>query len=112
MSKRTKKTRWRIIPSAKPEDQLYNRRLLSYFSLFYSAIWFQEVLIVILVSVVLGKTLDAGVVTALVGVPTALAGLGFWKYLEAAKKHDASEGKDDARETESQPPEPVQTPKV
>lgn len=85
---------------------------MSYYSLAYSAIWFQEVLIVILFSAWLGQPLDAGVVTALVGVPTALAGLGFWKYLEAAKISDAIGEKGNARETQPATREPVQTQEV
>ena len=88
MIKRNKKNLWHIIPSARAEDQLYNRRILSYYSMAFSAIWFQEVLIVIIISLALGQPLDGTVVASLLGVPTALAGLGFWKYLEAAKQQD------------------------
>ena len=76
------------VPTGKPEDQLYNRRLLSYYSLAFSAIWVHEILFVIVVGMWLGQPMDAGTVAALVGVPAALSGLGFWKYLEAAKASD------------------------
>lgn len=76
------------VPTGKPEDQLYNRRLLSYYSLAFSAIWVHEILFVIVVGMWLGHPMDAGTVAALVGVPAALSGLGFWKYLEAARESD------------------------
>lgn len=76
------------VPTGKPEDQLYNRRLLSYYSLAFSAIWVHEILLVIIIGMALGFPMDAGTVAALVGVPAALSGLGFWKYLEAAKATD------------------------
>ena len=91
MAKKKKKSVWTIIPSRDPDDQLYNRRLITYFGLAYSAIWFQEILIVIVVAIYLKAPLDAAGIGALLGVPTTLAGLGFWKYLEAAKKKDCEE---------------------
>lgn len=80
---------WRLkVPSGKPDDQLYNRRLLSYYSLIFAAIWVHEILIVIIVGMFLGAPLDGMVVASLVAVPAGLSGLGFWKYLEAAKASD------------------------
>lgn len=79
------------VPTGKPEDQLYNRRLLSYYSLAFSAIWVHEVLIVIVVGMVFGHPMDGAVAAALVGVPAALSGLGFWKYLEACKESDKAQ---------------------
>lgn len=89
MTLRDKNNLWAIIPSEKEEDNLYNRRLLSYYSLAFSAIWFQEILIVLVVGMILKQPLDGAVTAALVGVPAALAGLGFWKYLEACKVSNA-----------------------
>lgn len=88
MAKRNKKNLWRIIPSRDPGDQLYNRRLISYFSLAYSAFWFQQVLLMIIIGMVLNSPLDAATVGALLGVPASLAGLGFYKYLQAASKSE------------------------
>lgn len=86
--KRSKKNLWKIIPSRDPEDQLYNRRLMAYFSLAYCAIWFQQILLLIAFGLWLEVPLDAASITALLGVPTSLSGLGFWKYLEACRKDD------------------------
>lgn len=109
--RRTKKDLWKIIPSAKPEDNLYNRRLLSYFSLFYSAIWFQEILAVIVILGLCGIAPDGAVVAALVSVPAALAGLGFWKYLEACKLEDEKrEGVPNANPTEPESELPTPAP--
>lgn len=87
-----KAKKWRLkVPSGVPEDQLYNRRLLSYYSLAFAAIWVHEILIVIVVGMVLGQPLDGMVVAALVSVPAGLSALGFWKYLEAAKASDLTQ---------------------
>lgn len=88
---RRKKSVWKIVPSKDPGDQLYNRRLISYFALVYSAVWFQQVLIIIIVALVLDRTIDSAVIAALLGVPTSLAGLGVWKYLQACKRNDEQE---------------------
>lgn len=86
--KRNSKNRWHIIPSKSPDDQLYNRRLISYYSLAYSAIWFQQVLVIIVFGMLLEQQVDAAIVVALLGVPATLAGLGFYKYLQACKESD------------------------
>lgn len=91
-----KKSVWRIIPSRDPEDQLYNRRLISYFSLLYSAVWFQEVLFLIMWSIYLKTPVEAEIVVALLGVPASLAGLGFWNYLKACKDQDKKKEADPA----------------
>ncbi len=83
-----RKRKWGLIPSRKKDDQLYNRRLISYFGLIYAAIWFQEILIVILIAIFLKSPIDAAVVAALLGVPTSLAGLGFYKYLQGCNMDD------------------------
>jgi len=96
-NKRIKRNPWVIIPSHKPEDQLYNRRILTYLGLAYSAIWFQEVLIVLIVCAAIGAPIDGAIVAALLGVPTSLAGLGFWRYLEACKRDDLGKIKPDEK---------------
>lgn len=102
---------WSLIPSKDPADQLYNRRLLSYFGLAYSAIWFQQVLIIIVVGMVLEQAVTAAVVTALLGVPAGLAGLGFFNYLNACKVDDRKRSEENAdRQTESEPPESISPP--
>jgi hypothetical protein len=83
-----KKSPWSLIPSRDPDDQLYNRRLISYFSLFFSAVWFQQVFVLVVLGMFVSQPVTAPVITALLGVPASLAGLGFYKYLEACKKED------------------------
>lgn len=104
-----KKNPWILrVPSGKPDDALYNRRLLSYYSLIFAAIWVHEILVVIVVGMILGFPLDAGVVAALVGVPAALSGLGFWKYLEACKISDLKKPFDPGVKNEGQAePDPL-----
>lgn len=79
---------WVLIPSRDPDDQLFNRRLISYFTLAYSALWFVLVLVLVLVCVILNNPLEAAVVASLLGVPASLTGLGVWNYLSACKKED------------------------
>lgn len=74
------------IPSHKPEDKLFNRRLMAYAGLVFSLVWFQQVIILVFVGYFFEVQLSAAVVIALLGVPTTLAGLGFWQYLKAAGK--------------------------
>lgn len=94
--RKKKKNLWKIIPSRDPGDQLYNRRLLSYFSLVYSAVWFLLILALIIVGMVLKSPIDAASIAALLGVPASLAGLGFWKYLQACKHDDHDKESEDA----------------
>ena len=68
----------------KPDDHLYNRRLLSYAGLIFSALWFLQVF---WVDALFGN-FDAAKVIAYLGVPTTIAGLGFWQYLKACEKDD------------------------
>lgn len=86
--KRDKSNRWWLIPSKDPADQLYNRRLISYFSLGYSAVWFQQVLVIVVMGIWMDRPVDTSLVVALLGVPATLAGLGFYKYLQACKSND------------------------
>lgn len=67
-----------------PDDHLYNRRLIAYAGLIFSAFWVLQVFWID----VLFADMDTGKVIAYLGVPPALAGLGFWKYLEACKRDD------------------------
>lgn len=76
------------MPEGKPHDKLFNRRLMAYGGLIFSVIWSQEVLLIWAVLVAFGKSPDASVIIALLGVPGSIAGLGFWQYLKAAKKDD------------------------
>lgn len=89
--KKRKKSPWLLVPSHKPDDQLYNRRLLSYFALAYSAVWFQQVLFVVFIAVFLDRALDAAIIASLLTAPASLAGLGYWKYLQASKDNDKKE---------------------
>lgn len=94
--RKKKKNIWKIIPSREPDDQLYNRRLLSYFGLAYSAAWFLLILVLIIIGMVLKSPVDAASITALLGVPAGLAGLGFWKYLQACRHDDHEKEKTNA----------------
>jgi len=78
----------KIIPEKKNDDPLYNRRIMSYLGLAFSVFWFQEVLIIVALGYFFDTQLAAPVVVALLGVPATLAGLGFWRYLEACKHED------------------------
>ena len=78
----------KIIPEKQPNDPLYNRRIMSYLGLGFSIIWFQEVLILIVLGYFFKIELSAATVTALLTVPATLAGLGFFRYLEACKRDD------------------------
>ena len=86
-----------LFPKKCPEDQLYNRRLMSYLGLAFSVFWFQEVLILVALGYIFKIHLDAAVVVALLGVPATLAGLGFWRYLEACKLDDGAQTKKDPK---------------
>lgn len=75
-----------IVPQTAPDDDpLFNRRRLAYFGLAFSIYWVHLILLVY----VFGPTPDAVCITAFLGVPATLAGLGFYKYLRAAENDDA-----------------------
>ena len=75
-----------LIPNQAPEDDtLFNRRRLAYFGLAFSIYWTHLILAVY----IWGPTPDAVCITAFLGVPATLAGLGFYKYLRAAETEDA-----------------------
>lgn len=76
---------WIIKPSADPKDQLYNRRLLAYYGLIYSAVWAVVIWVSWLVLESKHVDVSSAELAVLMGFPAALAGLGFFKYLEAAK---------------------------
>lgn len=99
-----KKNPWKIIPSRDPQDQLYNRRLISYFSLAYSALWFQEVLLVLIIGMYFKQPVDAAIIAALLGVPTSLAGLGFYNYLKACEEEDDNADRATKPEPSKPPP--------
>ena len=71
-----------------PDDKLYNRRLMAYSGLFFSVVWFVSCFCAIVVLAYTGKSLEPATAASLLTVPAALAGLGFWGYLGAAKKDD------------------------
>ena len=74
-----------LLPSVAPDDDpMYNRRKLAYFGLGFSVYWVHLILVVY----VFGPTPDAICITAFLGVPASLAGLGFYKYLKAAEIDD------------------------
>lgn len=78
----------KIIPKKRRNDQLYNRRLMSYGGLIFSVLWFQQVLLIVAAGYFFEAHITAPVVVALLGVPATLAGLGYWRYLEACKTED------------------------
>lgn len=74
------------LPSHKPDDLLYNRRILAYYSLIFSALW--SIAVLILWSVLVfrnGQDISAADLGILFGVPAGITGLNVWKYLEASK---------------------------
>jgi len=78
------------IPQAKKNDPLFNRRVFAYYGLIFSVLWF---LMVFWTDVFID--LEVGKVAAYLGVPAAIAGLGFWEYLRAAKESDMKERNED-----------------
>src|SRR5688572_10481722 len=77
----------KLIPQIAPDgDPLFNRRRLTYFGLAFSVYWVHLILIVYVWG---PQPADPIIVTAFLGVPATLAGLGFYKYLTAAEKDDA-----------------------
>jgi len=71
------------LPGHKPDDKLFNRRLMAYGGLLFSVVWF---LMVFWTDVFHG--FEVAKVIAYLGVPASIATLGFWQYLKAAKKDD------------------------
>lgn len=69
-----------------PDDKLFNRRIMAYGGLIFSAFWVMQVFWVD----VLLHAMETAKVIAYLGVPPTLAGLGFWQYLKAAAKDDSS----------------------
>lgn len=84
------------IPTGKDDDRMFNRRLLAFYGLAFSVYWSHLILILWFFLMVIKREADATVVIAFIGVPGALAGLGFWKYLKAAEKDDAKQSKDNS----------------
>ena len=72
-----------ILPHNHPKDKLFNRRLMAYAGLIFSVFWF---LMVFWTDVFV--SFDVAKVIAYLGVPAAIAGLGYWSYLKAAQKDD------------------------
>lgn len=84
----------KLIPVAKSDDKMFNRRLLAYYGLVFSVYWSHLILVISTFLYIIGKPMDAALGVAFLGVPGTLAGLGFWKYLKAAEKDDATSNKD------------------
>ncbi len=80
-----------LVPQPKINDPLFNRRVFAYYGLAFSVLWF---LMVFWTDVFVD--FEVGKVMAYLGVPAAIAGLGFWEYLKAAKKGDDRGSKEDA----------------
>lgn len=80
-----------LIPTGKKDDKLFNRRIFAYYGLLFSIGWF---LMVFWTDVFV--SFEVAKVVAYLGVPAAIAGLGFWEYLKAAKKSDEKDEKPDA----------------
>lgn len=76
---------WIITPSRNPEDQLYNRRLLAYYSLMYTAIWSVLVLALWASLRFHGFEVPATDLTVLFGVPGLITSITTWKYFDGAK---------------------------
>lgn len=74
-----------MLPKNKPDDRLFNRRLMAYGGLLFSVFWF---LMVFLTDAWKSETFETAKIVAYLGVPASIAGLGFWQYLKAAKKDD------------------------
>ena len=68
----------------RPDDPLYNRRLLAYAGLIFSALWF----IMVFWVDVLFADMDSSKVIGYLSVPPGLGGLSYWGYLSACKTDD------------------------
>lgn len=78
--------KWFLKPSYHERDILYNRRLLAYYSLLFSAVWSVCIFAAwLLLAYRNGQEIGATDLGVLFGVPGLIAGLNVWKYLEAAK---------------------------
>lgn len=72
-------------PKASPiEDLLFNRRRLAFYGLGFSIYWVHLILLVYVIK----SEADAASIIAFLGVPSTIAGLGFYKYLRAAEVDD------------------------
>lgn len=63
-------------------DNLKNRRRMAWIAMAYSMIWY---IMVFWTHALLVPSWGAGVVSAYIGVPAALAGLQLWRYLKACE---------------------------
>lgn len=86
----------KFIPSNKPDDNLFNRRILAYVSFFFSIIW---VVLVYITDVLMIYNLpldriehrfDMARIAAYLGVPGMLCGLSVWAYFDGARKEQNS----------------------
>jgi len=77
-----------LIPKTKCDDKLFNRRLLAYYGLLFTVYWSHLILLVYVVLAFKHGQADAVIIAAFLGVPGTLAGIGFWKYLQASEKSD------------------------
>lgn len=68
-----------------PDDKLFNRRLMAYGGLIFSVVWF---VMVFATDAWKSETFEVAKIVAYLSVPASIAGLGFWQYLQAAKKDD------------------------
>ena len=84
----------KLIPFSKPDDKLFNRRVLAYYGLIFSVYWVHLILAIFFILMMGEKQADATVIIAFLGVPGTLAGIGFWKYLKACEKDDDKPSKD------------------
>lgn len=84
----------KIIPHSKPDDPLFNRRLMAYIGILFSILW---VSVILAIDVYMSFKLDMqraefrfGLdrIALYLGVPAGIAGLALWEYLGAAKKVD------------------------
>lgn len=67
------------------DDNLFNRRCMAYGLLIFSVFWF---IMVFVTDAWKSETFEVAKIIAYLGVPTTIAGLGFWQYLKAAKHED------------------------
>lgn len=93
----------KLVPKAAPcDDPLFNRRLLAYYGLIFSVYWNHLVLAAYVYLAKSGVGSDPALI-ALLGVPTTIAGLGFWKYLKAAEKDDDNKSQSNNDTSRSDP---------
>lgn len=91
---------WIIKPSRDPDDQLFNRRLLAYYSLMFTALWSVSVLALWAFLRFYDHDVPATDLTVLFGVPGTITAITTWKYFDGAKTDQILKNQESADDTQ------------